>query len=372
MAAGDPWDIDPNRPREQAQDDVAERISRAAATQRARVISDLNAAPVKPERDTLGRYIYETAPVPVKRMFGSPMKMSGPYAKGPGRERQIASGWGDPRSTGYDRNVNSNTQHHALDYIAPFGEEIYAAAAGRVAFVGVQFRTGSANVPGAHTDEATQEILNDKGVVVASKAAANIGFGGIAIYIQHTNDFQGYKTGYFHMSNTHVNVGEMVEEGQLIGNIGGTGGYYGWYKKGYHLHFQIEFTSGSLKAIVRPTALIPNYWPGHADSTNSNQATDIILPIVTSVGGQVAASRVASVLTGVNRATTIQNKGVADIKQDQSNYADRVAQTMEMQRTAIYTSTAAFQGTPPVVTGAMTFDFENGVWLVNGQDNGPV
>jgi len=370
--ANDPWDSDASQSKEQPHDELAERLARAAAAQRARTLSDMNAAPARLERDSLGRFIYETAPVPVKRMFSSPLAMSGTYAKGPGGERLVSSGWGDARSTGYDRNVNAATQHHALDFPAPYGEAVYASGPGKVIFCGFQTRAGRAEVKGAHVNEAREEILNDKEEVVGSKALGNIGFGGIVVYVQHSGDFQGYKTGYFHLSNTHVNSGETVEEGQLIGNIGGTGGYYSWFRKGLHLHYQIEFTSGGLQSVVRPTALVANYWPGHADSTNSSQATDIILPLVASVGGQAAASRVANVLSSINRSTTIQNKSGKDIKQDQSDYASRTAQTLDVQRTAMYASAASFQGKPPVVTSPMTFDFDNGVWLVNGQDDGAV
>ncbi len=370
--AVDPWDSDPNQPREEVHDELSDRLARAAAAQRARTLSDANGIPARPELDSLGRYIYETAPVPVKRMFGSPLAMKGPYAKGPGSERLVSSGWGDARSTAYDRNVNTNTRHHALDFVAPYGEEIYASASGKVIFAGVQLRSGSVSVPGLTTDNAKAEIYNAKGEVVASKALGNIGFGGVCVYVQHDADFQGYKTGYFHMSALAVEAGEKVVEGQLIGKVGGTGGYYSWYYKGYHLHYQIEFTSGGVKAIVRPTAIVPNYWPGHQDSTNASQATDIILPFVASVGGQAAASRVANVLSSINRATTIQNKGVKDVKQDQSNYASHVAQTLDVQRTAIYATAASFQGNPPVVAAPMTFDFDNGVWLVNGTENGAV
>lgn len=370
--AVDPWDSDPRQPKAEAHDELSDRLARAAAAQRARTLSDANAIPTRPELDSLGRYIYETAPVPLKRMFGSPLAMRGTYAKGPGGERLVSSGWGDARSTGYDRNVNTATQHHALDFVAPYGEEIYASASGKVVFAGVQLRQGSTSVPGLTTDNDKAEIYNKKGEVVASKALGNIGFGGVCAYIQHDADFQGYKTGYFHMSSLAVEPGEKVVEGQLIGTVGGTGGYYGWFYKGLHLHYQIEFTSGSIKAIIRPTAIVPNYWPGHQDSTNSSQASDIILPLVASVGGQAAASRVANVLSSINRATTIQNKGVKDIKQDQSAYASHVAQTIDVQRTAIYASAASFKGEPPVVAAPMTFDFDKGVWIVNGQDNGAV
>jgi murein DD-endopeptidase MepM/ murein hydrolase activator NlpD len=373
--AVDPWDRDPNQSGEQAYDEHAERVARAAASQRARVLSDSNAVPTRPEFDKgTGVYVYETVPVPIKRMFGSPLIQSGPYATGPNRERVIASGWGDPRSNAYDQHVNAAGRHMALDFTAPFGENVVAAAAGKVVFVGYQARKpgGAVSVPGVHTDEAREEILDAKGNVVASTVAHNIGFGGIAVYVQHTGDFQGYKTGYFHLSNTHVVEGDQVVEGQLLGNIGGTGGYYGWFHQGTHLHFQVEFTSGGLRVLVRPTAMVPNYWPGHLDSTNANQATDIIMPLIASVGGQVAASRVANIISSINRSTTIQNKGVKEIKQDQSDYAARTAQTIDVQRTASYASAAAFQGVPPVVTSPMSFDFDNGIWLVNGQDNGVV
>ena len=118
--------------------------------------------------------------------------------------------------------------------------------------------------------------------------------------------------------------------------------------------------------------MVPNYWPGHADSTNSGSPLDIILPLVDTVGGHTAASRAAAIISGVNRATTIQNKDVSDVKQDQSNYANRTAQTFDVHGSALYAANAAFQGTPPVVTGPMTFDFEKGVWIVDGQESGPV
>lgn len=378
--AVDPWDSDPNQPGENANDELAIRASRAAAAQRARSQSDVNAIPVKPEFDkSTGVYVYETAPVPIKRLFGSPLAMKGPYATGPGHARLISSGWGDARSNAYDSHANAAGRHMALDYIAPWGEPVYATADGKVTFVGFQSRQGAASVAGCHasgardnppTDSLKEQILDGKGNVVASTALNNIGFGGIAVYVQHFGDFQGYKTGYFHLSNTTVAEGDKVVAGQLIGNIGGTGGYYDWFHKGTHLHFQVEFTSGGLRVLVRPTAMVPNYWPGHLDSTNSNQATDILMPLVASVGGQVAASRMASVLSGINRATTIENKSGAEVNADMSASASRNAQMLDVHRTALYTVAAAFQGKPPVVTSPMSFDFDTGQWIVNDQPDG--
>lgn len=378
--ATDPWDSDSNQPGENANDELAIRASRAASLQRVRSQSDTNAVPAAPEYDkATGVYVYDTVPVPLKQLFMSPLAMKGPYATGPGHERLISSGWGDARSNAYDSHANAAGRHMALDFVAPWGEPVFSTGAGKVTFVGYQSRQGAASVPGCHaagardatpTDSSLEQILDGNGNVVASTALNNIGFGGIAVYVQHTGDFQGYKTGYFHLSNTTVKEGDKVVAGQLIGNIGGTGGYYDWFHKGTHLHFQVEFTSGGLRVLVRPTAMVPNYWPGHLDSTNSNRATDILMPLIASVGGQVAASRMASVLSGINRATTIENKGVEETAQDRAAHATRNAQMLDVHRTALYTAVAAFQGNPPVVTSPMSFDFDTGAWIVNGQPDG--
>jgi murein DD-endopeptidase MepM/ murein hydrolase activator NlpD len=359
----DPWDRDPNRPSEQAFDELGQRAARSAASQRAKVSSDVNAAVPAPEYDKVtGNRLYETVPVPLKRLFSSPLDKKGSYAKGPSGERLVSSGWGDPRSSGYNEHVNSAARHQALDFVANFGEPVYAMSSGTVRFVGFQSKQGAVEVPGIHADDAKEIIYDGKGNEVASTAANNIGFGGIAVWVRHDKDFQGYQTEYYHLSNTHVEYGQYVQEGDLIGNIGGTGGYYNWFHKGTHLHMQVAFTSGGLRVLVRPTAMVPNYWPNHLDSTNSNEATNIIMPILASVGLQSASGTVANVLGSLNRANTMQNKGIADVKNDQSQYADHVAQTLDVHRSALYAVAAAFKGQPPVVVAPMTFDFDAGTW----------
>lgn len=62
------------------------------------------------------------------------------------------------------------------------------------------------------------------------------GFGN-TILIQHNNK---YKTRYAHMDKMHVNVGQKVEQGQLIGKVGSTGAVR--KRKGRdasHLHFEV-------------------------------------------------------------------------------------------------------------------------------------
>lgn len=356
-------------------DNLAASHARAAAGQRARADADQNLLPAPRERDIHGRYIYEGAPVPVPRMFSSPLAPRGTYAIGPRQERKVLSGWGDPRSTEYGDNANTATRHNALDYYALFGEEIYAAASGTVSFVGFQSKRGSVSVAGIHVDDVREEIYDAAGTVVASTQLNNIGFGGVAIYINHTSaEFQGYKTGYFHLSNTHVREGQHVEEGQLIGNIGTTGGYYNWWHKSVpvHLHFQIEYASGGLRAIVRPTFLVPNRWPGHVDSISADLPYGLLLPNTGPAGAMAVYAGAAARLAAFNRATHLQNQGPGAVKDAQALAGTQMAQTMDLQRSAVYAARTAFTGQAPVVTAPMTFDFTQGVWLVNYLGDGEV
>lgn len=379
--AGDPWDSDPQRPKENPQGEIARRVTATAAAQRARVKSDRNEKVPPPEYDPVTKnQLYETAPIPLPRLFGSPFVMSGKYAIGPNGERQVLSGWGDGRSSGYDKSVNNSAKHQALDFTAPFGEQVLSSADGTVVFVGFQARGGRADVDLIYADDAKEEMYNHKGDVVASKVAGNIGFGGMCIHVRHNGDFQGYQTEYYHLNKTFVRSGQKIHEGDIIAEIGATGGYYNWFpyapgtkiRRGTHLHYQVAYVSGGLRVLVRPTAIVPNRWPGHTDSTNSGVATDIILPLVATVGGQVAASRAAQMLSAFNRSTTLQNKGTQEIKEDQANHAGRTADTLDVQASALYATDAAFKGEAPKVVGPMTFDFDKGVWLLNGVENGVV
>jgi murein DD-endopeptidase MepM/ murein hydrolase activator NlpD len=360
-----------NRPPAQPQDEIIERVARSAAAQRARVLSDKNIIVPRPEKNAVtGNYLYETAPVPLGRLFGSPLAPVGPYAVN--GIRRVSSGWGDARSTAYNEKANSVAKHQALDYIAPYGEELYATGDGTIRFVGFQSKTGAAGVDGISTDNSKMEIYNKTGEVVASKALNNIGFGGVCVWVDHSGDFQGYRSEYYHMSAVTVRNGQKVKEGDLIGNVGGTGGYYNWFFKGYHLHLQIAYIAGGLRALVRPTAIIPNYWPGHQDSTNSNNATMIIMPAAGTMGLQAATGRAANMLSALNRSDTLQNKSQVDFKNDQSVASGKMAQTMDAQQSAVHAASMGFQGKAPIVEAPLTFDFSNGVWSVGGAVRGPL
>ncbi|UOQ95483.1 M23 family metallopeptidase [Halobacillus shinanisalinarum] len=75
----------------------------------------------------------------------------------------------------------------------------------------------------------------DNGVVIS---AGHDGSYGNKVVINHNN---GYKTIYAHLSSISVSVGEKVERGSAIGNMGTTG-----RSTGVHLHFEI-YKNGSLQ-----------------------------------------------------------------------------------------------------------------------------
>ncbi|MFZ2488193.1 MAG: LysM peptidoglycan-binding domain-containing M23 family metallopeptidase [Anaerolineae bacterium] len=89
------------------------------------------------------------------------------------------------------------TGHRAIDVGAPIGTPVYAA---------------------------------DNGVVLKSEYGTD-GYGGRVI-IDHQND---YVTLYAHLSQSIVQAGDLVREGQIVGYVGSTGN-----STGPHLHFEIR------------------------------------------------------------------------------------------------------------------------------------
>jgi len=110
----------------------------------------------------------------------------------PAAAQYISSGFGY-RSDPFDGDA---AFHAGLDFKAPFGAPVFAAAWGRVAFVGQ--RNGYGNV----------------------------------VEIDHGN---GLLTRYAHMSAFRTQVGQPVRAGQVIGAVGSTG-----RSTGPHLHFEVR------------------------------------------------------------------------------------------------------------------------------------
>ena len=109
------------------------------------------------------------------------------------------------RTSGFGMRVHpitgDRTLHTGVDFAAPAGTPIFAAADGRVAFAGPA--TGYGNL----------------------------------ILIEHTVDGQRVTTGYAHMATggIHVAVDDPVTAGQHIADVGSTG-----YSTGPHLHFEVR------------------------------------------------------------------------------------------------------------------------------------
>jgi murein DD-endopeptidase MepM/ murein hydrolase activator NlpD len=110
----------------------------------------------------------------------------------PADMRMITSGFGyrsDP--------INGHAaMHPGLDFRGPIGSPIYAAAEGKVTFVGTKS-----------------------------------GYGKV-VEVSHGN---GMLTRYAHMSAWHAQVGQQVAAGDVIGQIGSTG-----RSTGPHLHFEVR------------------------------------------------------------------------------------------------------------------------------------
>ena len=347
-------DTDPKQLQQQSHDDRALRLQRASAAQQQQNRADLNAAAPQVQYDSRGRRFYDTAPRPLRRLLGSPLAQSGKFARGPSRERQIGGAWGDRRNFSYDRNNPAVSIHQGLDYSAPLGEPILASADGVVTFAGYGKKSGSEQLNGAMAD-GSQNVLNENGQLVAARA--QVGHGGIYVVITHNGDFANYQTSYMHMSRIFAKKGDRVAEGQVIGFVGSTGS-----SATPHLHFQVAYLAGKSTVVVNPTAMVPNFKPGGTDSTNSIAARGVLLPPLATAGTQVAAGQAANTINSLNRATTMQNQGVTELRQGQADHASRLAQTIDVQQTAQYAAEAGFQGSAPVVSAPMVFDFSKGTW----------
>lgn len=100
------------------------------------------------------------------------------------------------------------------------------------------FGPRTAPVPGASTNHGGVDIGAPTGARVQATApgvvehAGPLGTAGNAVIIDHGN---GYKTYFFHLSQTDVRAGERVGDNQKIGEVGSTGNV-----SGPHLHYEVR------------------------------------------------------------------------------------------------------------------------------------
>ncbi|MFV0351803.1 MAG: M23 family metallopeptidase [Oscillospiraceae bacterium] len=102
----------------------------------------------------------------------------------------------------YTNGALTSKPHAGMDFAAPAGSPVIAAAAGRIVFA---------------------DFLDTSGWTIV---------------IEHGG---GLKSLYFHMSALSVGEGDIVEQGQQIGQVGSTG-----YSTGAHLHFEVRVGSKTM------------------------------------------------------------------------------------------------------------------------------
>jgi murein DD-endopeptidase MepM/ murein hydrolase activator NlpD len=97
------------------------------------------------------------------------------------------------------------------------------------------------------------DLFNGRGSAIAASAGGVVTFAGgnaccsygLYVVIDHGN---GIQTLYAHLSKIGVSVGQVVGQGQYLGNSGSTG-----YSTGEHLHFEVHVGG----AIVNPLGYLP-------------------------------------------------------------------------------------------------------------------
>jgi hypothetical protein len=108
----------------------------------------------------------------------------------------ITSWYGDRRIFQYSDGSSDNSIHNGIDYAAPFGTRIHAAASGRVVFVGERIITGN------------------------------------SVVIEYIPGVYGV---FFHLNEIFVSKNELVSGETVIGSLGSSG-----LATGPHLHWELR------------------------------------------------------------------------------------------------------------------------------------
>jgi murein DD-endopeptidase MepM/ murein hydrolase activator NlpD len=181
----------PHRPPPAPATGVTSRRGRAAGASRLKV--DARFTKANAENDARVEHENELAREVGRRAQDTPQLWTLPFLRP--RETRVTSSFGSGRV--FNGRVSSS--HLGIDFRGKTGEPIFAANRGVVALVAEFFLAGN------------------------------------VVYIDHGD---GVVTGYFHMSQPEVVVGDTVERGQEIGQVGSTGRV-----TGPHLHWSARFGS---------------------------------------------------------------------------------------------------------------------------------
>jgi len=135
-----------------------------------------------------------------------------------GYPRIAISGLGEPRDNGH-------RLHQGIDFASELGEPVRSIAAGTVTFAGVDWER-RAHIP-----------LEPWGAVIVDQR--HMGPRGLFVEVDHGN---GVVSLYAHLASYDVEIGEQVDAGQRIGEVGRTG----IRDSGPHLHFGL-FEDGEVR-----------------------------------------------------------------------------------------------------------------------------
>jgi murein DD-endopeptidase MepM/ murein hydrolase activator NlpD len=188
------------------------------------------------------------------------------------------------------------------------------------------------------------------------------------VKVKHNSDFAGYSTAYCHLSSTAVKLGAKVTAGTVIGAVGLTGGYGGKQVAGHeHLHFVIGYSNGAMTALVNPTYLVPNWWPGHEDSTSATKESTLLANFIPSgaLGATIIYANAVNTLATTDRATDLQNVDRVKMVDLQNKHYDRIQDKLTQAQQQVAKAGVQFSLEGFVVTNPMTFDFKTGVWSDN-------
>ncbi len=124
--------------------------------------------------------------------------------------KRVSSYFGDRRTYEYSDGGRAGAVHNGIDFAADEGTPVSAAAAGEVVFSGPLIITGT------------------------------------TVMIEH---LPGIYSLYYHLSESRVETGDRVEQGEGIGSVGSTG-----LVTGAHLHWEVRISG----VAVEPFSLVEN------------------------------------------------------------------------------------------------------------------
>lgn len=148
---------------------------------------------------------YEKYIAPIRPVSSSKQYWKGRFIWPLKVDRRVTTSFGTIR---YTNGETTPSRHGAFDFAAAAGTPVYASGSGKVLFAGYLQLTG------------------------------------YTIVIEHG---YGLKTWHYHMNGINVETGEVVKQGQKIGEVGSTG-----FSTGAHLHFGMSVNN----VFVNPTAAI--------------------------------------------------------------------------------------------------------------------